>query len=168
LTFPPETYFGLGAAVLTVCGVLLWALRGKKPPAPPEDRSEPAAAMQDATMQDDVPIAQGEPVWFDPEVAPAPSGRFQEPREPDYPPVALADWTASRPDADRLASATAIACEYKGFKIALAERQPGLWIGIVTADGKKKKRPEPWTTREFYQRPAALAEAKALVDRAAL
>jgi hypothetical protein len=161
LTLLPETYFGLGAAILTCMGALAWARRRKRPrPIVLADRIEPIGA-----------VAADDPLAMDPpdrEDGTAMSGTFQQPREPEYPPAALADWTPSRPDADYLA-AVAVACEYKGFKIGLAEKQPGLWIGIVTADGKKKKRlgQEPWTTREFYQRPAALAEAKALVDRGA-
>ena len=163
MTFPPETYFGFGAAILTAVAGLAWASRRKRLPA---DWIEPAVAQpEDFLLEigDDTlePPGRGDLALL--------GGTFEGPAEPEYPPVALAD--AIEPDLGRLASGAAIACDYKGFKIGLAEKQPGLWIGIVMRqDGKKKtrQRPEPWTTGEFYQMPAALAEAKALVDRRAL
>lgn len=163
MTFPPETYLGLGAAILTALAALAWVTRRKRPPALPADRIEPLAATQEDVLLE---IEQDAAEPFGREDVAAMS---EEPAEPDYPPIT--DAIPARPDLGRLASGAAIACEYKGFKIGLAEKQPGLWIGIVMRqDGKKKKRAsqEPWTTREFYQMPAALAEAKALVDRGAL
>ena len=60
--------------------------------------------------------------------------------------------------------------EYRGFKICLNERKPGLWIAIIMRpDGRKKKLQqktvETWITQEFYQVPAALADAKAFIDK---
>ena len=168
MTFPPEIYFGLGAAVLTALAVLAWMTRRKRPPTLPADRVEPLAATQEDVRLE---VEHDAPEPFGREEVAAMGGMFEEPTEPDYPPVTLADAIPAGPDLGRLASGAAIACEYKGFKIGLAEKQPGLWIGIVMRqDGKRKKRAaqEPWTTREFYQMPAALAEAKALVDRGAL
>ena len=165
MTFPPETYFGLGAAILTALAALAWASRRKRAPA---DRIEPAAAQPEDFLLEIGDDALEPPEREDPAMM---DGRLEAPADPDYPPVALADAAAAEPDLGRLVSGAAIACDYKGFKIGLAEKQPGLWIGIVMRqDGKKKTRlrPEPWTTGEFYQMPAALAEAKALVDRRAL
>ena len=59
---------------------------------------------------------------------------------------------------------------YKGFKIRLSEKQPGLWVASI-ADGEPRARKKPAEerkaslTHEYYQFPAALAEAKLLIDR---
>ena len=56
--------------------------------------------------------------------------------------------------------------DYKGFRISVREKQPGLWIAAVTGP-RGRKRPDRTadiSTREFYQMPAALAEAKAIID----
>ena len=60
--------------------------------------------------------------------------------------------------------------EYKGFRIRLNEKKPGLWIAIVMRPDGRKKKPqqktaETWITQEFYQVPAALADAKAFIDK---
>ncbi len=62
--------------------------------------------------------------------------------------------------------------EYRGFKIRLNEKKPGLWIAIIMCPDGGKKKPqrktaETWVTQEFYQVPAALADAKALIDERA-
>ncbi len=53
---------------------------------------------------------------------------------------------------------------YKGFKIQLRETQPGLWVASI-ADARNRKKAEASLTHEYYQLPAALAEAKVLIDR---
>jgi hypothetical protein len=91
-----------------------------------------------------------------------------------------ADRKPSRSDAEMLAAhAAAGARDYKGFKICLNEKRPGLWIAAVSRPGisnqgrnqgaRKKEDPaadsELWITPEFYQLSAALADARAAIDR---
>jgi hypothetical protein len=59
---------------------------------------------------------------------------------------------------------------YKGFKIQLREKQPGLWVALIadSTPRNRKRQAEDRrasVTREYYQLPAALAEAKVLIDR---
>ena len=59
---------------------------------------------------------------------------------------------------------------YKGYKIQLQEKQPGLWIAsIADISPRSRKRQaedrKPSITHEYYQLPAALAEAKVMIDR---
>ena len=54
--------------------------------------------------------------------------------------------------------------DYKGFRISVREKQPGLWIAAVTGLHGRKRAATDISTREFYQMPAALAEAKAIID----
>lgn len=54
---------------------------------------------------------------------------------------------------------------YKGFKIQLRETQPGLWVASIADARNRKKAAEAALTREYYQLPAALAEAKVIIDR---
>ena len=59
---------------------------------------------------------------------------------------------------------------YKGFKIQLREKQPGLWVAFIadsTSRNRKKQAEDrrASVTHEYYQFPAALAEAKVLIDR---
>ncbi|HXS07296.1 MAG TPA: hypothetical protein VN723_10935 [Rhizomicrobium sp.] len=58
---------------------------------------------------------------------------------------------------------------YRGFKISLREKQPGLWVASISDTTRSRKkslegRKLP-TTHEYYQMPAALAEAKIMIDR---
>lgn len=59
---------------------------------------------------------------------------------------------------------------YRGFRIRLREKQPGLWVALI-ADGAPRARKKGaddrkiLATSEFYQFPAALAEAKTMIDR---
>lgn len=57
---------------------------------------------------------------------------------------------------------------YKGFMIQLREKEPGLWVAsIADSTSRSRKRPSERAsiTHEYYQMPAALAEAKVLIDR---
>ena len=59
---------------------------------------------------------------------------------------------------------------YKGFKIHLREKQPGLWVAsIADSTPRTRKRSaeerKGSVTHEYYQLPAALAEAKIMIDR---
>jgi hypothetical protein len=57
---------------------------------------------------------------------------------------------------------------YKGFKIQLREKQPGLWVASIadsTSRNRKRQSDRGSITHEYYQMPAALAEAKVLIDR---
>lgn len=54
---------------------------------------------------------------------------------------------------------------YKGFKIQLREKQPGLWVASIADARNRKKAADASLTHEYYQMPAALAEAKVLIDR---
>jgi len=59
---------------------------------------------------------------------------------------------------------------YRGFKIRLREKQPGLWVALI-ADGAIRNRKSGaeerkfLVTPEYYQFPAALAEARTMIDR---
>lgn len=54
---------------------------------------------------------------------------------------------------------------YKGFKIQLREKQPGLWVASIADARNRKKAADASLTHEYYQMPAALAEAKVIIDR---
>ena len=57
---------------------------------------------------------------------------------------------------------------YRGFKISLREKQPGLWVASISDTARSRKKAEGRklpTTHEYYQMPAALAEAKIMIDR---
>jgi hypothetical protein len=58
---------------------------------------------------------------------------------------------------------------YRGFKISLREKQPGLWVASISDTARSRKKPAEGrklpTTHEYYQMPAALAEAKIMIDR---
>jgi hypothetical protein len=54
---------------------------------------------------------------------------------------------------------------YKGFKIQLCEKQPGLWVASIADARNRKKAADASLTHEYYQMPAALAEAKGIIDR---
>ena len=55
---------------------------------------------------------------------------------------------------------------YKGYRIRLREKEPGLWIAsIADARARKKQAEDRSSTGEYYQMPAALAEAKVMIDR---
>ena len=58
---------------------------------------------------------------------------------------------------------------YRGFKISLREKQPGLWIASISDTARTRKKSAEGrklsTTHEYYQLPAALAEAKIMIDR---
>lgn len=60
--------------------------------------------------------------------------------------------------------------DYKGFKIRVREKRPGIWVASVTdqVPGNRKKPAEARKiaiTDEYYQEPAAIAEAEVMIDR---
>ena len=82
--------------------------------------------------------------------------------QPAAPPV-VTETGEGKPSAGPVSAAIAER-DYKGFRISVREKLPGLWIAAVSGPRGRKRPVADISTREFYQMPAALAEAKAIID----
>jgi hypothetical protein len=169
LNFPLQIYFDVAAALLAGLLILVWSIRRRR-----RDRLAIYRIEPDATdLADGIPRSE-KPLGGAP-------GSRDDPL--DYPRPVPADRKPSRSDAEALAAHVASARDYKGFKICLNEKRPGLWIAAVSRsaakirgtksqDAKMKKNPaadsQLWITPEFYQLSAALADARAAIDRGAV
>lgn len=104
--------------------------------------------------RDESPVTRTEtPVR--PAVAPVPASN-----------ISTAIRTETPPEAGGKDSSGAIEQGYKGYRIRLHEKEPGLWIAsIADARARKKQAEDRSSTGEYYQMPAALAEAKVMIDR---
>ena len=144
-------YAVLVGVVLFAVGVIWIVARARsrigslriEPGVTSNERSVPRAEMP---AKKDTPAS--------PEIVPVPA--FEDPAEPlmEMPSEAVSK-NSERP----------LEQGYKGFKIQLRETQPGLWVASIADARNRKKAAEAALTREYYQLPAALAEAKVIIDR---
>jgi len=100
-----------------------------------------------------------------------PIARPQAPASPTMRPVADIV-TAPQPDMpstplEKLPNGV-IEQGYKGFRISLREKQPGLWVASIFDSARNRRRSaedrKMPVTREHYHMPGALAEAKGMID----
>jgi hypothetical protein len=145
----PQSFYYIAASallVLTAAGWLLaWWRQGDD-----ASRLEP---IMDATAEISPPFEENSVSV----AAPAPPAMAAA--------AAEAQAMAAAPTANR-----AIEQGYRGFKIRLKEKQPGLWVALIadSASRSRKSGAEDrkfLVTPEYYQFPAALAEARTMIDR---
>jgi hypothetical protein len=162
LNLPLKIYFDIAAALLAGLLILVWSIRRRRQERLAIYRVEPGTA---GAANGNPRPAQAAESLDAPAFAGAP---------PDYPRLTPVDHKPSGSDAQALvAHPAAGARDYKGFKICLNEKRPGLWIAAVKRPGTRKKKgpvkdSELWITPEFYQLSAALADARAAIDRGAV
>ncbi len=162
MNLPPKIYLDVAAALLAALTLLIWSIRRRRRDRLAIYRVEPGNAGaadanprpgRDAAIPDAPAFGHG---------------------TPDYPRLTPADHKLSRFDAEALAAQPAAgARDYKGFKICLNEKRPGLWIAAVKRPGPRKKKgpvkdSELWITPEYYQLSAALTDAMTAIDRGAV
>lgn len=159
MVIPPEIYFGLTTAVLAVVFAIVWlAWRSKR--------------SKGAGEQIEPFIAEAKYDDLEPDSADT-SEQHDQLQEAGHHSIRRADLNGSDSKIEAQFGFYSSEQEYKGFKIYLSEKQPGIWIAIVKRPSDRKKtgrvkNAETWTSREFYQMQAALTEAKAVVDHRVL
>ncbi len=167
MNIPLKIYFDVAAAILAGLLILVWAIRRRRQDRLAIYRVEPGT----------VDAADGNPrSGKTANILNAPA--FGD-VSPDYPRAASMERKPSHSGAEAPGAQAAVdARDYKGFKICLSEKRPGLWIAAVSRQGgrnqgarKRKgavKDSELWVTPEFYQLSTALATARAAIDRGAV